>query len=123
MQNKPFKSPLRVEWERVAERMQRDALRNDVEGVMARALVAFSPALVEFMEGELRRATPPMVTLEAVTVAICNMAHKAIAATVERPEQAAALRIMHQLIERDVAPRLGFGRFPSARIFIPGSDA
>jgi hypothetical protein len=114
-----FKSPLRTQWDRDKKQFEAMALGVGDRAVIARALVAFMPSLISFMEGELQRGTRPNMTLEATTAAISNMAFQAIAATVEMSDRRAALHILHQILERDVGGRLD--RTATGQILLPGS--
>lgn len=113
-----YRSPLRIQWERDKRKFEAQAQGAGDHAVIARALLAVMPGLIDFMEGELPRQTRPLMVLEACTAAICNVAFQAIAATTSGLDRREALRIMHMILESDVGGRLDSGQ-TSAQIILP----
>lgn len=101
-----FRSPLRNEWDRVRPQFQQMQGKPGRDGVIARMMVAFMPVLVEEMERERDRKTPPQDLFDALGAVCGQIIEEAIEKQPPVHPPHVCLQRMQMMIQGVVGPRV-----------------
>jgi hypothetical protein len=102
-----FRHPLRNDWDRLKPRFEQGALGAGAQAETCRAMLTMVPPLLDVIEAQRDRATPPEQRLAALFAVIAMLLENAIETAYKSPaSRRRALDAMLSRFDKTLRPRL-----------------